>query len=151
VGLLAQENFPVSATRSGRLDRPDCRRVPTRACRGSGGRFDVRACSLPHPDLREGTHDGLRHLRVDSGRYRRRPVYDQRIRILRSLFLPLVSPADEADRADALVPLCRDRPLAKTMGARAEALVAESFTWRTQAAQLATYYDDLVGVQPCRN
>jgi glycosyltransferase involved in cell wall biosynthesis len=78
-------------------------------------------------------------------------VYDQRIRILRSLFLPLVSPADEADRADALVPLCRDRPLATTMGARAEALVAERFTWRTQAAQLATYYDDLVGVQPCRN
>lgn len=77
-------------------------------------------------------------------------MYDQRIRILRSLFLPLVSPADEADRADALVPLCRDRPLATTMGA-CEALVAESFIWRTQAAQLATYYDDLVGVQPCRN
>lgn len=73
-------------------------------------------------------------------------MYDQRIRILPGLFLPLVSPADEA-----LVPLCRDRPLATTMGARAKALVAERVSWRTQAAQLATYYDDLVGVQPCRN
>lgn len=63
----------------------------------------------------------------------------------------LVSPGDEVDLADAPVRLCLDRPLATAMGARARALVSERFTWQTQAAQLAMYYDELVGIHPCRS
>ena len=63
----------------------------------------------------------------------------------------LVSPGDESDLADLLFALCLDRPLATAMGARARALVSDRFTWQTQAERLAMYYDELVGVHPCRS
>jgi spore coat protein SA len=63
----------------------------------------------------------------------------------------LVPPRDEVALARALIRLCSDRPLAAAMGERARALVAERFTWRTQAIRLAAYYDDLVGVGPCQS
>jgi len=58
----------------------------------------------------------------------------------------LVPRRDESALTAALVRLCRDRPLAAAMGARARTVVAERFTWRTQALRLAGYYDELVGV-----
>jgi glycosyltransferase involved in cell wall biosynthesis len=63
----------------------------------------------------------------------------------------LVPPRDEAALAGALVRLCRDRPLAEAMGARARALVAQRFTWPILARRLAEYYDDLVAARPCRS
>jgi glycosyltransferase involved in cell wall biosynthesis len=60
----------------------------------------------------------------------------------------LVPPGDEQGLAEALVRLCRDPALALAMGARARTLVAERFTWRSQALRLAAYYDQLVVVQP---
>jgi glycosyltransferase involved in cell wall biosynthesis len=59
----------------------------------------------------------------------------------------LVPPGDVAALAAALVRLCRDRALATAMGSRARARVAERFTWRTQAARLAVYYDELVRIR----
>jgi spore coat protein SA len=61
----------------------------------------------------------------------------------------LVPPGDESALAEALVRLCRDRALASAMGARARALVTQRFSWQSQAMRLATYYDELVSVQPC--
>ena len=57
----------------------------------------------------------------------------------------LVPPGDEKALAGALLQLCGDRSLAAAMGSRARALVAERFTWSTQAARLAEYYDELIG------
>jgi glycosyltransferase involved in cell wall biosynthesis len=62
-----------------------------------------------------------------------------------------VPPGDERALADALVRLCRDRPLAAAMGARARALVADRFTWRAQAERLAGYYDEHMGLRQCRS
>jgi glycosyltransferase involved in cell wall biosynthesis len=60
----------------------------------------------------------------------------------------LVPPGDVAALAAALVRLCREPALATAMGARARARVAEHFTWPTQAARLAGYYDELVRTRP---
>jgi glycosyltransferase involved in cell wall biosynthesis len=61
----------------------------------------------------------------------------------------LVPPGDEKALAGALVRLCGDRTLAAAMGTRARTLVAERFTWPTQATRLAEYYDELVGARAC--
>jgi glycosyltransferase involved in cell wall biosynthesis len=59
----------------------------------------------------------------------------------------LVPPGDVPALAAALTRLCRDRSLAAAMGTRARARVAQRFTWREQAARLAGYYDELVGLR----
>lgn len=61
----------------------------------------------------------------------------------------LVPPRNEVALAQALVQLCRDRPLAAAMGDRGRALVAGRFTWQDQALRLAAYYDELVAAGPC--
>jgi glycosyltransferase involved in cell wall biosynthesis len=61
----------------------------------------------------------------------------------------LVPPSNEAALAQALVQLCRDRPVAAAMGDRGRALVAGRFTWQAQALRLAAYYDELVAAGPC--
>jgi len=61
----------------------------------------------------------------------------------------LVPARNEVALAQALVQLCRDRPLAAAMGDRGRALVAGRFTWQDQALRLAAYYDELVAAGPC--
>jgi glycosyltransferase involved in cell wall biosynthesis len=61
----------------------------------------------------------------------------------------LVPPRNEVALAQALLQLCRDRPLAAAMGHRGRALVAGRFTWQDQALRLAAYYDELVAAGPC--
>jgi hypothetical protein len=90
------------------------------------GRFEVTICSLPHPDLPQGTHDRVRYVSVDHAG-------------------ALVTRLNEELFAEALVRLCRERALAVTIGARVRALVGQHFAWAIQAG-LAEYY----GGRPCQ-
>ena len=73
-------------------------------------------------------------------------------RVLCRFGAPAVPPGVEANLADALVHLYRDRALATAVDARARALNADRITRRAlAAARLATFYDELVGVRPCRS
>ncbi len=86
VAFLAQENLPVPPPVPGgsvaRVVYELARRLPAFA-------LDVTVCSLPHPSLEEGVHEGVRYLRVGAGRDpRRHAAYAHLLRLLRRLDLP---------------------------------------------------------------
>jgi glycosyltransferase involved in cell wall biosynthesis len=89
VGFLAQENLPVPPPLPGGSIARIVYHLAHELASGFDKRFDVTVCSLPHPYLPEGTLDGVRYLRVDADRDRRRhATYGQLLRLLRRLDLP---------------------------------------------------------------
>jgi glycosyltransferase involved in cell wall biosynthesis len=89
VAFLAQENMPVPPPGPGGSIARIVYHLAYELASGFDGRFDVIVCSRHHPDLPEGTRDGVRYLRVGIGNDRRRhAAYEQLIRVLRRLDLP---------------------------------------------------------------
>jgi spore coat protein SA len=86
VGFLAQENLavppPVPGASVSRVVYELARRI---ALHG----VDVTVCSLAHPTVAEGVHEGVRYLRVPPDLDRRRHLLAQQVlRVLRRLDLP---------------------------------------------------------------
>ncbi len=86
MGFLAQENLavppPVPGASVSRVVYELARRI---ALHG----VDVTVCSLPHPTVAEGMHEGVRYLRVPPDLDRRRHLLAQHVlRVLRRLDLP---------------------------------------------------------------
>jgi glycosyltransferase involved in cell wall biosynthesis len=89
VGFLAPENLPVPPPVPGGSIARIVYHLAHELAAREDGRFDVTVCSLHHPNLPEGTHDGVRYLRVDRGSdERRHAAYGQLLRVLRRLDLP---------------------------------------------------------------
>jgi len=86
IAFLAQENLAVPPPVPG---ASVSRVVHELAVRLAERRFDVTVASLPHPTVAEGMHEGVRYLRVGTGRDRRvHDAYHQFLRIARRLDLP---------------------------------------------------------------
>ena len=58
----------------------------------------------------------------------------------------VVQPGDERALADAIVRLCKDAPLRKTMGARAREVVRESFGSDVTARRVMNAYQEVIGL-----
>jgi spore coat protein SA len=85
VAFLAQENLPVPPHVPG----ASVARVVYELARRTAGAAEVAVCSLEHPSVPEGIHDGVRYLRVPAGLdTRRHDAYAQVTRVLRRLDLP---------------------------------------------------------------
>jgi glycosyltransferase involved in cell wall biosynthesis len=86
VAFLAQENLavppPVPGSSVSRVIHELARQLAVQD-------VDVAVCSLPHPEVPEGEHEGVDYLRVEAGLDRRaHNAYLQALRVLRRLDLP---------------------------------------------------------------
>jgi glycosyltransferase involved in cell wall biosynthesis len=85
LGFLAQENLPVPPHVPG----ASVSRVVYELARRAAASADVAVCSIEHPHVAEGLHDGVEYLRVPAGLdARRHDAYSQLVRVLRRADLP---------------------------------------------------------------
>ena len=89
IGFLAQENLPVPLPVPGGSIARIVYHLAHKLATDEEGRFDVTVRSLRHPNLPEGTREGVRYVFAGSGGDpRRHAAYRQVVHVLRRLDLP---------------------------------------------------------------